>query len=315
MIKKFLKYLMHEPLRIIDACVARMNAFLPDRVYLSLRYRCQVGSWIDWKKPRTFSEKIQWLKVYGFKPEYSKYIDKFAVKEIIANKIGREYIIPTIGVWTNVDDIAWLDLPNKYVLKITDEGGSNGVYICSNSNNFKRDEVVKKIAQIMNKKKRGKDIHREHPYEYIPRKIIAEKYIECNSMNQENELCDLTDYKFYCFNGKPRYCQIIRNRRTKETIDFYDMEWNHMPFVGLNPAAKNGLNPVEKPKNLNVMIDLCEKLSKEFYFVRVDMYNVDGTVYFGELTFYPASGFGVFEPDEWNYKLGDLLKLPLEALK
>ena len=306
---------MHEPLRIIDACVARMNAFLPDRVYLSLRYRCQVGSWIDWKKPRTFSEKIQWLKVYGFKPEYSKYIDKFAVKEIIANKIGREYIIPTIGVWTNVDDIAWLDLPNKYVLKITDEGGSNGVYICSNSNNFKRDEVVKKIAQIMNKKKRGKDIHREHPYEYIPRKIIAEKYIECNSMNQENELSDLTDYKFYCFNGKPRYCQIIRNRRTKETIDFYDMEWNHMPFVGLNPAAKNSLNPVEKPKNLNVMIDLCEKLSKEFYFVRVDMYNVDGTVYFGELTFYPASGFGVFEPDEWNYKLGDLLKLPLEALK
>ena len=306
---------MHEPLRIIDACVARMNAFLPDRVYLSLRYRCQVGSWIDWKKPRTFSEKIQWLKVYGFKPEYSKYIDKFAVKEIIANKIGREYIIPTIGVWTNVDDIAWLDLPNKYVLKITDEGGSNGVYICSNSNNFKRDEVVKKIAQITNKKKRGKDIHREHPYEYIPRKIIAEKYIECNSMNQENELSDLTDYKFYCFNGKPRYCQIIRNRRSKETIDFYDMEWNHMPFVGLNPAAKNSLNPVEKPKNLNVMIDLCEKLSKEFYFVRVDMYNVDGTVYFGELTFYPASGFGVFEPDEWNYKLGDLLKLPLEALK
>lgn len=313
MVKKLLKYLKHEPLRIVDACVARMNAFLPDRVYLSLRYRCQVGSWIDWKCPRTFSEKIQWLKVYGYKPEYSKFIDKFAVKEIVANKIGWQYIIPTIGVWTNVDDIVWSDLPNKYVLKITDEGGSNGVYICDNSNFFRRDEVVKKISQIMNKKKRGKDIHREHPYEYIPRKIIAEKYIESNSLNHEDDLPDLTDYKFYCFNGKPRYCQIIRNRRSKETIDFYDMEWNHMPFVGLNPLAKNGLNPVSKPKNLNVMIDVCEKLSKDFSFVRVDMYNVDGAIYFGELTFYPASGFGVFEPDEWNYKLGDLLKLPLEG--
>ena len=310
MIKKLLKYLKHEPLRIVDACVARMNAFLPDRVYLSLRYRCQVGSWIDWKCPRTFSEKIQWLKVYGYKPEYSKFIDKFAVKEIVANKIGWEYIIPTIGVWTNVDDIAWSDLPNKYVLKITDEGGSNGVYICDNSNNFKRDEVVKKISQIMNKKKRGKDIHREYPYEYIPRKIIAEKYIESNSLNHEDDLPDLTDYKFYCFNGKPRYCQIIRNRRSKETIDFYDMEWNHMPFVGLNPLAKNGLNPVAKPKNLNEMIEVCKKLSKGFPFIRVDLYNVDGAVYFGELTFYPASGFGVFEPDEWNYLIGNLLNLP-----
>lgn len=307
MINKFFFLLFRNPYRLLASVVVRFNWLLTDKVYLSLLYRCKVGKWICWHNPKTFSEKIQWLKVYAFKPEYSCYIDKYAVKAIVAKKIGQKYIIPSIGVWENVEDIDWESLPDQYVLKITDEGGSNGVYICNDPDKFDRVAVAKNLSEIMNKTKKKKDVHREHPYEGVPRKIIAEKYIESKS---SSETTDLTDYKFYCFNGIPHFCQIIRNRRTKETIDFYDMEWNHMPFVGLNPLAKNGLNPVAKPKNLNEMIEVCKKLSKGFPFIRVDLYNVDGAVYFGELTFYPASGFGVFEPDEWNYLIGNLLNLP-----
>ena len=120
---------------------------------------------------------------------------------------------------------------------------------------------------------------------------------------------DLPDYKFFCFNGEPKYCQVIRDRHTEETIDFYDMEWNLMPFVGLNPVARNGLTPVARPGNLVEMNDICRKLAKDIPFVRVDLYVIDDKKYFGELTFYPASGLGVFTPEEWNNRLGDLLTL------
>ena len=128
-----------------------------------------------------------------------------------------------------------------------------------------------------------------------------------NSNNDD----DLIDYKFYCFNGKPEYCQVIRNRRTKETIEFYDMKWNIMPFWGLNPMAKPALTPITKPINFNKMIEICKILSKDIPFVRIDLYEINFKVYFGEITFYPASGVGRFTPNEWNYKLGDLIKLPI----
>ena len=311
LLKKAFRYLIHDTNHFFDACVGRLNNTLPDKLYLSLRYRFKMGCWMNWNRPRTFSEKIQWLKVYASKPEYTNYIDKAAVKEIVARKIGWQYIIPTIGVWNCVDDIEWDCLPNQFVIKVTDDGGSNGIFICKDFSSFDKENVAKKLTSIMNRKKSKKDVHREHPYEKIHRRIIAEKYIEFENSSNNKDSSDLIDYKFFCFNGTPRFCQVIRNRNIKETIDFYDMEWNHMPFVGLNPVAKNGLNPVAKPKNLKEMISICEKLSEEFPFIRVDLYNVDGKIYFGELTFYPASGFGVFDPDEWNYKLGDMIKLPL----
>jgi len=311
LLKKTIRYLIHDTDHFFDACIGRLNNILPDILYLSLRYRFKMGDWINWNHPRTFSEKIQWLKVYACKPEYTNYIDKAAVKEIVAKKIGWQYVIPTIGVWNKVEDIEWNCLPNQFVLKVTDDGGSNGIFICKDLSSFDKENVVKKLTSIMNRKKDKRDAHREHPYEKIHRRIIAEEYIDFEKSSNNKDSSDLIDYKFFCFNGIPKFCQVIRNRNTKETIDFYDMDWNHMPFVGLNPVAKNGLNPVAKPKNLKKMISICEKLSEEFPFIRVDLYNVDGKIYFGELTFYPASGFGVFEPDEWNYKLGDMIELPL----
>lgn len=304
---KVLKYLFCSPLHFVDSCTIRLNPYLPAKLYLSIRYRCNVGKWINWKTPKTFTEKIQWLKVYGFKPEYTKMVDKYAVKSFVASRIGNEYIIPTLGVWDMVENIEWDSLPDRYVLKITDEGGSNGVFICSNPLTFDKQKVICRMSQIMNKPKAKIDLHRELPYIGIQRKIIAEEFLKASDNSE------LSDYKFFCFNGEPQFCQVIRDRRTKETIDFYDMKWNHMPFVGLNsllnPFVKNGLTAVEKPHALDVMIDICRKLSKDIPFVRIDLYYVDNKVYFGEITFYPASGLGSFCPPEWDDKLGSMLEL------
>ncbi|MCF2659697.1 hypothetical protein JQM83_10985 [Parabacteroides distasonis] len=121
---------------------------------------------------------------------------------------------------------------------------------------------------------------------------------------------DLSDYKFFCFNGEPKYCQVIRDRHTKETIDFYDMDWNHQEFVGLNPVARNGLTPVPRPTHFDKMLEICRKFAKNIPFIRVDLYEINYKVYFGELTFYPASGMGTFSPEYWATKLGDMLVLP-----
>ena len=155
MIKRFFYYLLKNPIHLIEAIVFRLNVVLPDKIYLSLLYRCKFGKWIDWKNPKTFSEKIQWLKVFGPKSEYSKYVDKYSVKKIVAEKIGSQHVIPTIGVWDNVDDIEWDSLPQQYVLKITDEGGSNGVFICRDSAEFDRNAAIEKIRNIMCKKKKS----------------------------------------------------------------------------------------------------------------------------------------------------------------
>ena len=141
--------------------------------------------------------------------------------------------------------------------------------------------------------------------------MIAEKFmIPKEKVNDPTY--DLTDYKFFCFGGEPCYCQVIRDRHTRESIDFYDMEWNHQNFVGLNPKVSCGTAPIAKPVCLELMKDICRTLSANIPFLRVDLYVIDGKVYFGELTFYPASGFGTFTPDQWNTRLGDLLNLPTE---
>lgn len=306
-IKQGIYYLIHNRALFCDAIVKNFLFFLPDKVYLSLRYRCLMGHWINWKHPKTFSEKLQWLKVYGFKAEYTRLVDKLAVKDYVASKIGKEYIIPTLGVWDKVEDIDWDALPNQFVLKTTHGGGGCGVVICSDKANFDREKAIRKLEKSM--RTNAGQTYREKPYLKVPRKIIAEKFI-----SEQNELDkpikkDLTDYKFYCFEGEPMYCQVIRDRSTKETIDFYDMDWNHMPFAGLNPVAKNGTSPVAKPIHLADMITICRSLSKDMKFSRIDLYVVNDKEYFGEITLYPAARFGMFTPNEWNERLGDLVRL------
>ena len=267
-------------------------------------YRLQLGKKLNLDSPRTFTEKLQWLKLYDHNPIYHKMVDKYEVKKFVAKRIGAQYIIPTLGIWDCFDDIDFEALPNQFVLKTTNGGGSSGVVICIDKSTLDKQTAKDKLERSL-----SNDIYKsmgEWAYKGVSKRILAEKF-----MSPVNSVIpvDLPDYKFFCFNGEPHYCQVIRDRNSKETIDFYDMEWNHLPFVGLNPIAQNGITPVAKPLHLNTMIDICRKLSKSLRFSRIDLYVIDNKEYFGEITLYPASGFGVFTPSEWNNTFGDLIKL------
>ena len=307
-IKRAFNYILHNRTQFVDSCVKNLGFMIPDKQYLELRFRFNMGYWPNFNNPKTFNEKINWLKLYNRKPEYTVMVDKYAVKDYVASKIGEEYIIPTLGVWSTPEEIEWDKLPNQFVLKTTHGGGSCGVVVCPDKSKLNREDAVAKLRDSMNS-----DIYtilREWPYKNVKKQIIAEKFMAPRISAASN---DLEDYKFFCFNGEPKYCQVIRDRHTKETIDFYDMEWNHQEFVGLNPVARNGLTPVARPVHLNDMIHICRELSKDIPFVRVDLYVIDDREYFGELTFYPASGFGCFTPEEWSCKLGDILTMPTES--
>lgn len=305
--KRAFEYLCKNPLLFVDSSVKHLGFLFPDKLYLSIRYRCRMGSWIDWNNPKTFTEKIQWLKVYGYRPEYTTLVDKLSAKEYVAHLIGEQYIIPTLAVWDNVQDIDWDVLPNQFVLKTTHGGGSTGVVICREKSNFNRSKAMKKLESSM-RSVVGKEF-RERPYYNVPKKIIAESYISNDNSNGNVIEEDLVDFKFYCFNGVPHYCQVIRGRNSKETIDFYNMEWERMPFIGLNPKASQGDNEVPKPTNLEKAIEICKKLSSDLPFARVDLYIVGSHIFFGEITLYPGGGIGAFSPANWNLKLGDLLDL------
>lgn len=283
--------------------VARL---IPDKVFLSLKYRKTFGYFPDWKHPKTFCEKITWLKLYDRNPQYTQMVDKYAVKEYVAGIIGQQYVIPTLGVWEKAEEIDFDSLPNQFVLKATHDSGR--VVICSDKAKLDRKEAVRVMKESL-----ARDFYavtREWPYKHVKRRIIAEKFI---APMKDNAPADLPDYKFFCFNGVPTYCQVIRDRSTVETIDFYDMDWVHQEFVGLNPIVQNGLSPVARPSHLDDMERICRILSKDIPFVRIDLYVVDENTYFGEMTFYPASGVGVFTPEEWGDKLGNLLALPTET--
>lgn len=271
-----------------------------------------MGYRLNLKTPKTFSEKLQWLKLYDRNPEYTKMVDKYAVKEYVAGIIGDEYIIPTLGVWDKPEDIEWEKLPEKFVLKTTHDGGGCGVVICKNKDSFDKDNAVSKLRQSLqhNTYKGG----REWPYKNVPRRIIAEQLLEARP-----EVADLPDYKWYCFNGEPKYCQVIQNRHSKETIDFFDTEWNHQEFVGLNPAAGPAAGPAavmpRRPKHLETQIRIAHKMSKGLYFARIDLFETFDKTYFGEITFYPMSGLGVFNPEKYNLILGQMLELPYNKNK
>ena len=305
-IKRGLNHLLHNRAQFCDSIVKNFLGFLPDKLYLSLRYRCKMGHWINWKNPKTFTEKIQWLKIYDYKPEYTQMVDKLAVKDYVASRIGEEYIIPTLGVWDSVEDIDWDSLPDQFVLKTTHGGGGCGVVVCSDKTHFNKIEAIKKL-QISMHSNAGKT-YREKPYLNVPRKIIAEKFMAERTAKVNTKNSDLPDYKFFCFNGKVKCFKIDFGRFVDHHANYYSPEGKLLPFgeKGLEPDS----NHIEIiPENLDKMIVIAEKLSDGFKFLRVDLYNVKGKIYFGELTFYPAAGMGAFVPEEWDEKLGGMLNL------
>ncbi len=289
-----LKKLRSNPWLLLSFVLKKIAPIVPDKVQLSLLHKVYAGKLVNWKDPKTFSEKLQWLKIHNKRPEYTDMVDKYAAKQYVAKRIGQEHIIPTLGVWGHPEDIDWDSLPNQFVLKTTHGGGGGGVFICKNKTSFDRKYCIKALKKAL-----LSDLYivfREYPYKDVPRRIIAEQFIESNQS-------DLIDYKIYCFGGNPKYIQVIQNRSTKETIDFFDTNWKHQEFFGLNPIAR--------PAGLETMLKSAEVLSKDTPFLRVDFYQTETNVLFGEMTFFPASGFGVFTPPEWNRLLGDMLQLPI----
>lgn len=303
-IKKIMHVLLHERNKIYLLLLPAVQRIIPDKPYVKLYYYLRMGEKLDLNNPKSFNEKLNWLKLYDRNPLYTTLVDKYEVKDWVKAKIGEEYMIPTLGVWESFDQIPFDELPNQFVLKTTHGGGSVGVVICKDKNLFDKEAAANKINRSMQIS--GYDKHREWPYKNVHRRIIAEKYME-DAASASSE--GLIDYKFYCFNGVPTYCQVIRGRGEKLTIDFYDMEWNHMPFVGLKPNVVNGEVPAPQPTQLEVMISICRKLSADIPFSRIDLYEINGCVYFGEVTFFPAGSVGTFRPAEWNYKLGELINL------
>ena len=259
----------------------------------------RVGYKLNLKEPRTFNEKLQWLKLNDIHEEYTMMVDKVAAKPYVAGIIGDEYIIPTIGVWNSVEEVNWEELPNQFVIKSANDSG--GVVVCKDKSKLDIEKAKEKLSRCGGRT--YSDLYKEYPYRNVPKRIIAEQYMEDESG------FELKDYKIFCFDGKPYMIFVASDRQIKQTkFDFFDLEWNHLPIVQEFPHNPKG---IKKPKNLEKMLEIAGKLSKGIPHVRVDLYNCDGKIYFGELTFFHNSGIFPWYPKEWDYKLGEQIKLPI----
>lgn len=273
---------------------------LSDKLFLKWKFRHSVGYPLNLKTPQSYNEKLQWLKLYDRNPQYTRMVDKYEAKKYVASIIGEEYIIPTLGVWDKFDDIDFDMLPQQFVLKTTHDSG--GVIICRDKSKLDKATARKKLEESLHH-----DYYRtskEWPYKNVKRRIIAEKYME-------DESGELKDYKFFCFDGVPKALFIATDRFTagEETkFDFFDMEFNHLPFINGHPNANIKIN---KPDGFGQMQELAAKLSTGIPHLRVDFYNINGRIYFGELTFYHWSGLVPFVPREWDYIFGQYIQLPI----
>lgn len=280
---------------------------LNDEKFIKKKYELIFGKPLDLDNPITFNEKLQWLKLHDRNPMYSLLVDKYRVKEFVSNVLGPDYIIPTLGVWKNAEDIDFNDLPNRFVLKCNHNSGL-GMYICKDKtllvdNDFSN--IIKGLNKGLSENFYLKG--REWPYKNVERLIIAEQYMEDSKTNE------LRDYKFFCFNGKVRFFKVDFNRFIEHRANYYDLAGNLIDICeDICPPNKDVI--IDMPKSLDKMVKYAETLAKGIPFVRVDFYDVNDHIYFGEMTFFPASGFGHFSPCEWDEKIGEMLAIPAEML-
>lgn len=281
--------------------IMRLFAFIPDKQYLQIMYRIRMGKMLNLDNPQTFNEKLQWLKLYDRRPEYTTMVDKYEAKKYVADKIGAEYIIPTLGVWDRFDDIDFDKLPNQFVLKCTHDSG--GLVICRDKKSLDIQKTRKKIEKSL--KTNFYWVGREWPYKNVKPRIIAEEYME-DEIDHE-----LRDYKIYCFNGKPEFLYLSEGLENHATarISYVNLDWTPTKFKR-NDYREFELLP-HKPKHLDEMIKLAETLSQGLNFIRVDFYEINNRVYFGELTFSPGSGFTPFASNNDDLEIGRMLELTI----
>lgn len=272
-------------------------SLLPDKLALQIQYRNVFGKKLDLKNPQTFNEKLQWLKLYNRRPEYTKMVDKYEAKKYVASIIGEEHIIPTLGVYDRFEDIDFEVLPDQFVLKCTH--GSGDVVICRDKKSFDIEMARKKLTKAL--KTDFYKIGREWPYKNVPHKILVEKYMTPPGA------VDINDYKFFCFNGKPEMLFVATDRTIDCKFDFFDMNFHHLDIENIHPCASQ---VIKKPRNFDKMKSLAEKISCGLCTARIDFYEIGDDVFFGEITLFHAGGFSTFHPDEWDEKLGKKIVLP-----
>lgn len=288
--------------RLFVARLYEQFSFLfSDKHYLDRIFKYRVGYSLNWNNPQTFNEKLNWLKIHDRNPLYTKLVDKDAVKTFVTERIGSEYVIPTIAKWNTPEEVEVSNLPDRFVLKTTHGGGNDGVYICKDKGSFDRKSFVRTFSRAMKQ-----DIYktlREWPYKNVKKQIICEPYIE------DSVTGELRDYKFFCFDGKVRALFVATERQKKEEpfITFFDHDYNQLPIRQGHPISNTILS---KPHCFEEMKNVASLLSKGFPHVRVDLYEVDNKVLFGEMTFYNFSGLVPFEPSEWDLIFGKWLDLP-----
>ena len=277
--------------------LSRMLNMLPDEAFLKLKYRIRLGKRPDLKNPQTFNEKLQWLKLHDRREIYTRMVDKYAVKELVEERIGPEYVIPTLGVWDSFDQIPFDTLPDQFVLKCTHDSG--GLVICRDKQTLDKEAARIKIEKSL--KRNYYYQNREWPYKNVKPRILAEALIS------DRDHKDLPVYKIFCFHGVPKLIQMVQNdKQPEESIDYFDGQWNRLD---LRQNYPNSRVPMTKPDCLEEMLEIAAKLAGDREFIRVDLFLSNGNIYFSEYTFYSDAGFSRFHPDSWDAELGRWIQL------
>ena len=275
--------------------------FLPDKPYLQLFYFATTGKFINFRNPKGYNEKLQWLKIHDKHPEYSTLVDKVAVRNHIAEQLGEEYLFPLLGYWDSFDKIDFSKLPEKFVLKCNHDSGSTKII-------KNKSALTEADFQELNEhftKKLNRDFFyagREYPYKNIKPYIIAEELMAEEGSPDKS----IEDYKFFCFNGEPKVVLIVTDRNTDCRFDYFDMDFNHLDIIDHCPHADK---PIEKPQNFDKMKEIAAKLTKGMKSVRMDLYEINGKIYFGEYTFFSGGGFDLYKQPEWERQMGDWIDL------
>lgn len=286
--------------RVLHKLLTLTASLYPDELYLRLKFYFIFGRRLNLDNPQTYNEKLQWLKLHDQHPEYTKMVDKIEAKRYVASVIGNEYIIPTLKTYDSIDEVDFDELPRQFVLKCTHDSG--GVVVCKDKDKLDKQKALKKLSKSLSENFNYQT--REYPYKNVKPRIIAEQYMEDESGYE------LKDYKIFCFDGEPKLSFVASDRQKEDEdtkFDFFDINWNHLPVVNGHPLSTHA---IAKPKNYTKMLELAAKLAKGIPHVRVDLYNINGKIYFGEMTFFHWSGFMPFIPEEWDYTFGSYLHLP-----
>ena len=287
------------PFEVCNYIWRRLSRYITnDELYIKVKYFLSTKKILHLSNPVTFNEKIQWLKLHSDNPLYTEMVDKYLAKKYVSNLLGNDNnLIPTVGVWDRFEDIDFESLPNQFVLKTTHDSG--GVVLCKDKRSFELEKAKKKLNKSLH---RNYFYHtREYPYKNVKPRIIAEQYMVDESGTE------LKDYKFLCFNGEPKILFIATDRPLDTRFDFFDMDFNHLDMRQGHPNANK---PINKPKGFEEMKRLARILSNGLSHVRIDFYDINGNVFFGEITFFHDGGNVLFEPETWDIELGKWITLP-----